>query len=126
MGWMSARRIGKYLKMSAQQVNEELKDRGFLEGEPGAYSLTERGEEYGQDHEHDNGYGGSAHRQWSTRSWASEIIPQLLAGASLDVDWYCDNCDAYLNDQAGFDDSQELWTCTQCGSENDITPSNLR
>lgn len=31
MGWMSARRIGKYLKMSAQQVNEELKDRGFLE-----------------------------------------------------------------------------------------------
>lgn len=122
---MSARRIGAYLGMAAQEVNKLLKERGYLEGEPGAYSLTEQGREYGQENEQDNGHGGSARRHWTTLSWAPGIIA-LLAGAAFHVDWYCDNCNAHLNDQAGFDDAQDLWTCTECNSDNDITASNLR
>ncbi len=25
-----------------------------------------------------------------------------------DIDWYCDNCDAYLNSQPGFDDNNSI------------------
>lgn len=25
------------------------------------------------------------------------------------IDWYCDRCNAYLNDQPGFDDHHYVW-----------------
>ena len=31
------------------------------------------------------------------------------------IDWYCDRCNAYLNDQPGFDDHHYVWKCTECG-----------
>ena len=37
--------------------------------------------------------------------------------------WYCDNCEAFLNVQKGFDDHLDTWTCTECGHENPITDS---
>lgn len=36
------------------------------------------------------------------------------------VDWYCDRCGEYLNDQPGFDDHLHTWKCTRCGYENRI------
>ena len=42
-----------------------------------------------------------------------------------DVDWYCDECDAYLNNQIGFNTSSGRWTCTNCGCENDVTEDNI-
>ena len=32
-----------------------------------------------------------------------------------DIDWWCDRCGAYLNDQDGFDDHHYIWKCTECG-----------
>ena len=43
----------------------------------------------------------------------------------LGIDWFCDNCDAYLNSQTGFDPYDDEWTCTKCGYENDITKDNV-
>lgn len=38
-----------------------------------------------------------------------------------DVDWYCDECDASLDEQDGFSDDCGYWTCTECGCENRIS-----
>lgn len=40
-----------------------------------------------------------------------------------DVEWYCDQCNAHLNEQPGFDDHLPEWRCTKCGFINklDIT-----
>ena len=42
-----------------------------------------------------------------------------------DYDWFCDECDAYLNDQPGFDASSGSWTCTECGNLNYIDESEI-
>ena len=40
-------------------------------------------------------------------------------------DWYCDECNAYLNDQEGFNTYEGTWTCTECGYENYINEYNI-
>ena len=42
-----------------------------------------------------------------------------------DCDWYCDDCDAHLNNQAGFNTLSGSWTCTKCGWVNDVTENNI-
>lgn len=42
-----------------------------------------------------------------------------------DFDWYCDNCDAYLSAQDGFDADCGCWACTECGHENTIAESEI-
>lgn len=37
------------------------------------------------------------------------------------VEWYCDKCDAHLNEQEGFDDHLPEWKCTACGYVNPIS-----
>ncbi len=34
------------------------------------------------------------------------------------VEWYCDECNAYLNEQEGFDDRLPEWSCQNCGYVN--------
>ncbi len=41
------------------------------------------------------------------------------------IDWYCDNCDAYLNDQTGFNANCESWECEECGHVNQIDESEI-
>jgi predicted RNA-binding Zn-ribbon protein involved in translation (DUF1610 family) len=43
-----------------------------------------------------------------------------------DVDWYCDKCGTYLNDQSGFNDHKYLWKCTKCGFKSSIFKDNIR
>ena len=38
---------------------------------------------------------------------------------------WCDRCDAYLNDQDGFDDHHYVWRCTECGHKNSISADNI-
>ena len=40
-------------------------------------------------------------------------------------DWYCDNCDAHLNNQPGFNTSSGSWECLECGWDNDVTEENI-
>lgn len=42
-----------------------------------------------------------------------------------DIDWYCDNCGAYLNSQDNFDDHKYTWKCTECGYKNSISRDNI-
>ena len=42
------------------------------------------------------------------------------------IDWYCDKCGCYMNDQEGFDTSTGRWICAECGYENDVSENNIR
>lgn len=41
-------------------------------------------------------------------------------------EWYCDECDAYLNDQDGFKDNNGKWICKECGHENIISKEHIK
>ena len=40
-------------------------------------------------------------------------------------DWYCDFCGAHMNGQPGFTTTSGQWTCTECGSLNDVSENNI-
>lgn len=40
--------------------------------------------------------------------------------------WFCDECEAYLNNQDGFDKKSTRHICRKCGYENDITFNNIK
>jgi len=42
-----------------------------------------------------------------------------------DVDWYCDKCGSFLNNQDGFNDHKYLWKCTECGFKSSISKDNI-
>lgn len=42
-----------------------------------------------------------------------------------DFDWYCDECNAYLNEQSGFTEDCGSWTCTECGYVNYINENEV-
>ena len=42
-----------------------------------------------------------------------------------DCDWFCDECDAYMNDQPGFTTLFGTWTCKECGATNDVIENNI-
>lgn len=80
MGCMSARMIGRELGcMTAQEVNMLLCEEGYLEGEPGDYTVTEKGAPYAEEHDYHRGTGGYAtyNRHWSTRSWDDGILDAI-------------------------------------------------
>lgn len=42
-----------------------------------------------------------------------------------EVDWYCDECNEPLNDQSGFNDQNDVWSCTECGHPNSISGDSI-
>ena len=42
-----------------------------------------------------------------------------------DCDWYCDDCGAYMNNQPCFTTVSGEWTCTECGTINDVSENNI-
>lgn len=42
-----------------------------------------------------------------------------------DYDWYCDECNAYLNIQSGFTTNCGTWSCQNCGEVNYINESDI-
>ncbi|MBQ4541364.1 MAG: Sec23/Sec24 zinc finger-containing protein [Clostridia bacterium] len=42
-----------------------------------------------------------------------------------DIDWYCDECGAYMNRQRGFTTRSGMWKCVICGYNNDVTEDNI-
>ncbi len=75
----SARQLGYEHGLTAQEMNYILKEKGFLEGKPGEYFLTERGKTYAKEQDFHRGTGGYQHynRYWTTRSWDEDIINEL-------------------------------------------------
>lgn len=41
------------------------------------------------------------------------------------IDWYCDQCGEYMNNQVGFTTSSGSWTCTTCKYNNNVTNENI-
>lgn len=41
------------------------------------------------------------------------------------IEWYCDNCNALLSTQKGFDDHKYTWKCRECGYKNSISWDNV-
>ncbi len=55
---------------------------------------------------------------------------QLIGGRKMSerfpgIDWFCDRCNSYLNDQEGFDDHHYVWKCTECGHKNSISSDSI-
>lgn len=77
----SARVLGGEFGRTARDMNALLKEHGYLYGEPGAYGLTEKGEQYAEEHYHHRGTGGYAHynRHWETRTWSDDTAAALRA-----------------------------------------------
>lgn len=75
----SARILGQEYGLTAQEMNFVLKEEGFLDGEPGNYIVTEKGETYAMEEDHHRGTGGYSryNRDWTTRTWDDEIKNEL-------------------------------------------------
>lgn len=75
----SARVLGQEYGLTAQEMNFVLKEEGYLDGEPGNYLVTEKGEKYAKEQDHHRGTGGYAHynRYWTTRTWDDGIASEL-------------------------------------------------
>ena len=71
----SARILGEDFGLTAQEMNQLLKDQGFLDGNPGAYFLTEKGAEFAKEMDFHRGTGGYAryNRYWTERTWDESI-----------------------------------------------------
>lgn len=75
----SARVLGQKYGLTAQEMNFVLKEEGFLNGEPGNYTVTEKGEKYAAEQDHSRGTGGYSwyNRAWTTRTWDDGITDEL-------------------------------------------------
>lgn len=41
------------------------------------------------------------------------------------IEWYCDACEAHLNEQEGFTDWYSIWQCRKCGYLNNISINEI-
>ena len=75
----SATLLGKEFGLTGQEMNQLLKREGFLEGEPGAYSLTLKGEEFAELHDFHRGPGGYScyNRDWTTTTWDESVLDNM-------------------------------------------------
>jgi hypothetical protein len=75
----SATALGQLYGVTGQVMNVILKELGYLEGDPGAYAVTEKGTKYAFENDHHRGPGGYSwyNRDWATRSWADDIVDNL-------------------------------------------------
>ena len=75
----SATALGQLYGVTSQVMNGILKELGYLEGDPGAYGVTEKGAKYAFEKDHHRGTGGYSwyNRDWTTRSWGDELVDEL-------------------------------------------------
>jgi len=75
----SARLLGQEYGLTAPEMNFVLKEEGFLDGEPGNYTVTEKGETYAEEQDYHRGTGGYSwyNRAWTTRTWDDGITDEL-------------------------------------------------
>lgn len=71
--------MGQEYGLTAQEMNFVLKEEGYLDGEPGNYSVTEKGAKYAEEQDHSRGTGGYSwyNRAWTTRTWDDRIADEL-------------------------------------------------
>lgn len=79
----SARILGADYGLTAQEMNQLLKDQGFLDGNPGEYFVTEKGAPFAKEIDFHRGTGGYAqyNRYWTERTWDESIKDVLDTSA---------------------------------------------
>jgi hypothetical protein len=77
----NATQLGAEFGLNAAEMNFVLREEGFLDGEPGAYRVTEKGEPFATEHDHHRGPGGNSsltyNRHWTTRRWHESVTDGL-------------------------------------------------
>lgn len=75
----SARILGEKYGVTAAEMNYILKKKGYLDGRPGGYWLTELGKKYGTEKGFHRGTGGYEryNRYWTEITWDSGIEKEL-------------------------------------------------
>ena len=90
----SARFLGRKYGLSAQEMNRLLYNEGYLEGEPGDYSVTEKGKPFAHETSYRYGPGGTSMRYnggYDIRTWDPSIndvlnvTPEMKQQAKDDV-----------------------------------------
>lgn len=82
---VSARILGQDYGLTAEEMNRVLVKLGFLKGEPGDYSLTEKAMEYAVEKDFHRGTGGYScyNRYWTTRTYDDSIKEVLDVSTEL-------------------------------------------
>ena len=118
----SARVLGsEEFGRTAREMNELLKEHGYLYGNPNAYGLTDKGKQYAEEQYHTNGVGGYAQYQvhYETRTWNDGTAAALRADMEAnpggitaeDVRFEEDDDDAFeydFGDSSADDDSPQI------------------
>lgn len=75
----SARILGQDYGLTAQEMNYVLKEKGYLQGDPGDYGVTDKGRSFASEQDFHRGTGGYSqyNRYWTTRSWDDSIADEL-------------------------------------------------
>lgn len=76
----SASFLGQPLGLTGVEMNLLLKDRGLLTGDPGAYALTQKAQQFANERYEERGNpGGSSQyfRQWPVVTWDPSVINEL-------------------------------------------------
>lgn len=75
----SARFLGYECGLSAEEMNVVLEKKGYLQGEPGNYEVTEKGSEFAHEKNFHRGCGGSPkyNAYWTTRTWKDGILDDM-------------------------------------------------
>ena len=124
----SATVLGKPYYMNGRQFNFLLYQQGFLEGNPGAWELTPKGEQFAEIRDYHRGTGGYAHynRYWSEIIWKDEIVEHLNLSVkaqqwAIDAEKLIGKMDNEENGSRDFHCSfqrlRRLHECNRCPSE---------
>lgn len=75
----SAKYLGQQIGLTAQEMNYALREAGFLSGESGDYTVTEKGKLFAKSTENHRGNGGYStyNRYWIERTWDESVIDEL-------------------------------------------------
>ena len=69
-----------------------------------------------------NMYLGASRRRWHCPDCGYQISPLKKF---FEVFWFCDDCEAFLNIQPGFNTKAKKWKCSECGCLCDVSRSNI-
>lgn len=75
----SVRILGQEYGLNSQEMNHILKEQGYLDGDTGDYTVTEKGVPFAEEQDFHRGTGGYAqyNRYWTTRTWDESIEDEL-------------------------------------------------
>ena len=95
----STKFVAKILGKTFEQVKQAIEE---LEIEPDSYSSY-----------------------FGVPTYNDETQKKLAYHLGTNIDWCCDNCDASLNSQIGFDARKGTWKCKKCGYINSTTEDDV-